>query len=142
MSMATGLEVRVPFCDHRLVDYVFNIPWHMKTVGGQAKGVLREAMRGLLPDDVLARRKSPYPSTPHPDYLRAVREQAMAALALPDSPLRPLLDMNAVNEWVEASHRAGEHRPWFGQIMATAQMFHYLLEVDTWLRTYKVEILL
>ncbi|MBX6353588.1 MAG: asparagine synthase (glutamine-hydrolyzing) [Thermoflavifilum sp.] len=140
MSMATGLEVRVPFCDHRLVEYVFNIPWALKTVGGQAKGVLREAMRGLLPDDVLARRKSPYPSTPHPGYLAAVRDQALAALNRSDSPLRPLLDMNAVQEWVEASYRPSEHRPWFGQIMATAQMFHYLLEVDTWLRTYKVEV--
>jgi asparagine synthase (glutamine-hydrolysing) len=142
MSMATGLEVRVPFCDHRLVEYVFNIPWHLKTLGGQAKGVLREAMRGLLPDDVLARRKSPYPSTPHPEYLRTVRDAALAALSDPASPLRPLLDMDVVHEWAEASHRAGEHRPWFGQIMATAQMFHYLLEVDTWLRTYRVEILL
>ena len=140
MSMATGLEVRVPFCDHRLVDYVFNVPWSIKTMGGQAKGVLREAMRGLLPDDVLARRKSPYPSTPNPDYLKAVRERALAALADPASPLRPLLDMSAIHELAEASHRSSEHRPWFGQILATAQMFHYLLEVDTWLRTYQVQV--
>ncbi|MBX5436204.1 MAG: asparagine synthase (glutamine-hydrolyzing) [Alicyclobacillaceae bacterium] len=140
MSMATGLEVRVPFCDHRLVEYVFNIPWSMKTVGNQAKGILRSAMRGYLPDDVLARRKSPYPSSPDPLYLQTVREHCLAILADPAQPLVPLVNAGALQELAAASKQPGEHRPWFGQIMATAQLFHYLIEVNSWLREYRVEL--
>ena len=76
MSMAVGLEVRVPFCDHRLAEYVWNIPWAFKADGGTAKGILRRALRGVLPDDVLSRRKSPYPKTHNPSYLKAVCRQA------------------------------------------------------------------
>ncbi|WP_026962232.1 asparagine synthase (glutamine-hydrolyzing) [Alicyclobacillus herbarius] len=140
MSMATGLEVRVPFCDHRLVQYVFNIPWEIKTTGGQVKGVLREAMRGYLPDDVRARKKSPYPSDPNPRYLEATRSLALAMLEDANAPIRPLIDATAVRELAESSYRKGEHRPWFGQIAGTAQMFHYLIQVDRWLRDYKVRI--
>ncbi|GGJ11689.1 asparagine synthetase B [Alicyclobacillus cellulosilyticus] len=140
MSMASGLEVRVPFCDHRLVEYVFNIPWAMKACDGQAKGILRRALRGWLPDDALARKKSPYPSTPHPGYLAAVRDGALAVLADPASPLRELVDVEAVQELAAMSRQPMEHRPWFGQIMGTAQLFHYLMEVDAWLRTYRVEL--
>lgn len=140
MSMASGLEVRVPFCDHRLVDYVFNVPWEMKACDNQAKGLLRRAMKGLLPDDALQRRKSPYPSTPDPRYLEVTRSRIEDVLKAPDSPLRPLLDMEEINRLAEASHVRGEHRPWFGQIMATAQLFHYLLDVDLWMREWDVEL--
>ncbi len=140
MSMASGLEVRVPFCDHRLVEYVFNVPWEMKACDNQAKGLLRRAMKGLLPDDALARRKSPYPSTPDPRYLEATRTRAEKVLAAKDSPLRPLLNMEEIHRIAEASHVRGEHRPWFGQIMATAQLFHYLLDVDLWMREWNVEL--
>ncbi|MCY0896082.1 MAG: asparagine synthase (glutamine-hydrolyzing) [Alicyclobacillaceae bacterium] len=140
MSMGTGLEVRVPFCDHRLVEYVFNIPWHQKTAGNQVKGILRKAMKGYLPDDALERKKSPYPSTPHPDYVDLVRTSFQDRMSQPDSPLRPLLNMEAISDWVQASYQKSEHRPWFGQIMAIPQMFHYLMEVDDWLRTYRVEL--
>jgi hypothetical protein len=71
MSMATGFEVRVPFCDYRLVQYVWNIPWEMKTTGNIEKGILREALRGILPDDVRTRKKSPYPISQNPTYLPA-----------------------------------------------------------------------
>ncbi|OFW78125.1 MAG: hypothetical protein A2201_05085 [Alicyclobacillus sp. RIFOXYA1_FULL_53_8] len=140
MSMATGLEVRVPFCDHRLVEYVFNIPWDIKTVDNQSKGILRRAMRGFLPDDVLARRKSPYPSSPDPKYLEATRKQALERLRDGVSPLRHLIDPGAIEELAQASYNPAQHRPWFGQIMATPQMFHYLLQTDEWLRTYRVEL--
>lgn len=140
MSMATGLEVRVPFCDHRLVEYVFNIPWNIKTVGNQNKGILRRAMKGFLPDDVLERKKSPYPSSPDPKYLAATRQQALEVLDDSASPLRNLVDERAVRQLAESSYNPAEHRPWFGQIMATPQMFHYLLQTDAWLREYKVEL--
>ena len=140
MSMAAGLEVRVPFCDHRLVEYVWNIPWGMRARGGAAKAVLREAVRGLLPDDVIDRRKSPYPSTPHPAYLECVRERLQAILDDPSSPVLPLLDRTGVQDWLDASRLRREHRPWFGQIMGTPQMFDYLVQIDSWLRDYRVRI--
>lgn len=141
MSMASGLEVRVPFCDHRLVDYVFNIPWEMKACDNQAKGLLRRAMQGWLPTDVLARKKSPYPSNPDPRYLMATRTRAMTMLNDASSPLRPLLHLPAVARLAQASQNSTEHRPWFGQIMGTAQLFHYLLDVELWLRTWRVELI-
>jgi asparagine synthase (glutamine-hydrolysing) len=140
MSMATGLEVRVPFCDHRLVQYVFNIPWSIKTTGGQVKGVLREAMRGYLPDDVLARKKSPYPSDPNPRYLEATRSLALHLLEDAQAPIRALIDANAIRELAQLSYNKSEHRPWFGQIAGIAQMFHYVIQIDRWLRDYKVRI--
>ena len=70
MSMASGLEVRVPFCDHRLVQYVWNIPWEMKMYDGREKGILRRALKEILPEDILMRRKSPYPKTHNPSLKR------------------------------------------------------------------------
>ncbi len=141
MSMGSGLEVRVPFCDHRIVEYVFNIPWSIKTTGNQVKGILRRAMKGYLPDDALDRKKSPYPSTPHPDYLKAVRQYALEILDDASSPILPLIDPHAVRNLAVQSYNATEHRPWFGQIMGTAQMFHYLIEVNAWLKTFNVELI-
>lgn len=140
MSMGSGLEVRVPFCDHRLVEYVFNIPWAMKTAGNQTKGILREAMRGYLPDDALYRKKSPYPSTPNPNYLELVRKKALEVLNDSTSPILPFIDANSVRALAKSSHQATEHRPWFGQIMGTAQMFHYLYETNEWMKTYNVRV--
>ncbi|MEV4435697.1 asparagine synthase (glutamine-hydrolyzing) [Streptomyces sp. NPDC049585] len=96
MSMAVGLEVRVPFCDHRLVEYVFNTPWEMKTFDGREKSLLRAAVRDVLPDAVADRVKSPYPSTQDPRYAAALRS-ALQGLGA-DAPVRPLLDSAAVAE--------------------------------------------
>ncbi|WP_437302624.1 asparagine synthase (glutamine-hydrolyzing) [Sorangium sp. So ce388] len=93
MSMATGLEVRVPFCDHRLVEYVFNVPWAMKTFDGREKSLLRAAADDLLPRSVLERRKSPYPATQDPAYAQALRGQLARLLAQRDAPVLPLLDV-------------------------------------------------
>lgn len=140
MSMATGLEVRVPFCDHRLVEYVWNIPWAMKACDGQAKGILRRAMAGVLPGDVLARPKSPYPKTHNPTYLATVRDQLKRILDDPASPLLPLIDMDAVRALVQSDAVAFNRRPWFGQLMTGAQLFAYLAQVDLWLREYRVTV--
>ena len=96
MSMAVGLEVRVPFCDHRLVDYVFNIPWHLKTFDGREKSVLRAATRELLPDSIVERRKNPYPSTQDPGYERAVRADVADILEDRSHPASDLLNRKAV----------------------------------------------
>ncbi|RBQ20087.1 asparagine synthase (glutamine-hydrolyzing) [Spongiactinospora rosea] len=94
MSMAAGLEVRVPYCDHRLVQYVFNVPWHMKTFDGREKSLLRAAVADLLPESVVTRVKTPYPATLDPGYEKALRGELAAILRDPDAPVRPLLDLD------------------------------------------------
>jgi asparagine synthase (glutamine-hydrolysing) len=98
MSMAVGLEVRVPFCDHRLVEYVFNIPWAMKSFDGREKSILRAAARELLPNSILERQKSPYPSTQDPAYEIALRDQVTAVLNDGAHPAGPLLNRAAIEK--------------------------------------------
>ncbi len=133
MSMASGLEVRVPFCDHRLVEYVFNIPWSIKMLKGQRKGVLREALRGVLPDDVVDRPKSPYPSTPDPRFLQAVRQGALEVLADSRSPLQGLLNKPAIERLARADQDPFA-LPWFSQLMGLAQWFAYVLQLEAFMR--------
>ncbi|MFD5701152.1 asparagine synthase (glutamine-hydrolyzing) [Streptomyces lasiicapitis] len=133
MSMAVGLEVRVPFCDHRLLEYVWNVPWKMKTGDGREKSVLRAAVADLLPAAVLDRRKSAYPATFAPAHGARVRAELDALLSDPDSPLAGLLDGEAVR-------RLGAHS---GPMMAVADTLHLLLpliEVDRWMRDYRVTV--
>jgi len=139
MTMASGLEVRVPFCDHRLVDYVWNIPWQMKSLDGQAKGILREAVRDWLPADVVARRKSPYPSTHNPAYGQALAARLQEVLAEPSSPLPAYVDREAVLRLTRAALDTTD-LPWFGQLMGVAQMFAYLVQLDAWLRRYGITV--
>jgi asparagine synthase (glutamine-hydrolysing) len=96
MSMACGLEVRVPFCDHELVEYAFNIPWEMKNYAGREKGILRASLDGILPSDVLWRKKSPYPKTHHPNYTKRVSETLLEIMADSSSPLRDWIDIDKV----------------------------------------------
>lgn len=141
MSMAVGLEVRVPYCDHRLVEYVWNIPWEIKTAGNREKGILRKSLEGVLPHDVLYRKKSPYPKTHNPNYLTAVRARLLERLDDPSSPLLPLINVARVRE-LAANSDASSHLPWFGQLMSGPQLFAYLLQMDFWLRHYKVRLVL
>lgn len=94
MSMAVGLEVRVPFCDHRLVDYVFNVPWAMKSFDGREKSLLRAATADLLPGSIVDRVKTPYPATQDPGYEKALRRSLSEVLEDRGAPVRPLLDMS------------------------------------------------
>lgn len=131
--------MRVPYCDHRLVQYVWNIPWEIKVTGNREKGILRKALEGVLPDDVLYRKKSPYPKTHNPAYLHEVRKQALDMLDDPSSPILPLIDAARIRE-IAASPEASSNLPWFGQLMSGPQLFAYLTQVNYWLRTYKVAI--
>lgn len=94
MSMAVGLEVRVPFCDHRLVEYVFNVPWAMTKFDGREKSLLAAAVEDLLPASILDRKKTPYPATQDPGYETALRTELREVLVDPDAPVRPLLDLD------------------------------------------------
>jgi len=140
MSMAVGLEVRVPYCDHRLVEYVWNIPWAMKSCDQMSKGILRRAMSGLLPEEVLTRPKSPYPKTHNPVYLTAVQELLLSILDDPNSPLLPLINVEAVRELVKNGGKVFD-RPWFGQLMRGPQYLAYLVQVEAWLRLNHVVVI-
>jgi len=139
MSMAWGLEVRVPFADHRLLEYIWNIPWAMKTHNGMSKGILRHALSGLLPDDVLQRQKSPYPKTHHPVYTEAVRRELKKVLENPTSPLLALVNLKAL-QGVMDSGQSFLKLPFFGQLMGDVQFMAYLLQINRWLLKYRVRI--
>ena len=128
-SMATGLEVRVPFCDHRLVQYVFNTPWAMKTFDGREKSLLRAAAREFLPESVAQRKKVPYPATPDPTYEAAVREQ-LGKLLAEDSPALPLINRPRAEAAAAGEHDADVHRT----------DMEFLIHLDTWLRDYRVDL--
>jgi asparagine synthase (glutamine-hydrolysing) len=98
MGMAVGLEVRVPFCDHRLVEYVFNTPWAMKTFDGREKSLLRAAVSDIVPESILRRPKSPYPATQDPAYEQALRDQLSGILSDWNAPVLPLLDRSAIRQ--------------------------------------------
>ncbi len=139
MSMAASLEARVPFCDHRIVEYVWNVPWAMKYDQNREKGILRKAFEGILPDDVLYRKKSPYPKTHNPAYAKATREWLNEVLNDASSPLLALIDLPTIRELV-ARKADATSIPWFGQLMSTPQLYAYLASIDYWLREYKVSI--
>jgi asparagine synthase (glutamine-hydrolysing) len=138
MSMAAGLELRVPFCDHRLVEYAWNVPWDFKNYKGREKGLLRHALTGLLPEDVLWRKKSPYPKTHNPNYIEALRLLTQTMLDDTDSPLNPFIDKDNVRALALTVTR-DTHIPWFGQLMNAPQLLAWLLQIDWWLRAYGVE---
>ncbi|RDY71481.1 asparagine synthase (glutamine-hydrolyzing) [Halobacillus trueperi] len=137
MSMGASLEVRVPFSDHRLVEYVWNVPWSMKFHNDQEKGLLRQALRGILPDKVLFRKKNPYPKTFHPDYTKAVCMWMEETLADPNAPLFDIFDRDQVRKLNDSEGKSID-TPWFGQLMTGPQLIAHLCQIDHWLRTYKV----
>ncbi|MCY0877828.1 MAG: asparagine synthase (glutamine-hydrolyzing) [Firmicutes bacterium] len=139
MTMAASLEVRVPFCDHRLVEYVYNVPWDWKNYRGITKGLLRQAAAGWLPDAVLMRQKSPYPSTPNPSYFDAMAKRLLDILHDTFSPLKPLINPPYLERLIREGPQS-EQIPWFGQLMGNAQLFAFLVQADAWLREYDVEI--
>jgi asparagine synthase (glutamine-hydrolysing) len=140
MSMGTGLEVRVPFCDHRLVEYVWNIPWQIKKYGDREKGLLRQAMKGILSDEVIMRKKSPYPKTHNPAYLEAVKSWVLEIVEDAASPILPLVNVNVIKEFAARSDLETLHMPWFGQLMNVPALFAYLAQVNQWLLDYKVKL--
>ena len=133
--MWSGLEVRVPFADHHLLEYVWNIPWSMKNRHGVRKQVLRDAAEGLLPEDVRNRPKSPYPKTHNPLYERLVRAKLLEILADPNAPIHALVNEKALREGLLRS--AGDYgRPWFGQLMAGPQMIAWLIQLNGWMERF------
>lgn len=137
MSMFHSLEVRVPFCDYRIAEYLYGVPWEMKDHQGKEKGLLRYAMRNLLPEEVLWRKKSPYPKTHDPRYGQMMLLQVKELLEKGQSPLFSLVDPREV----EKLFGPEPEWPWYGQLMRLPQLYAYLLQLDFWLRHYQVEMM-
>ncbi|HIV67477.1 MAG TPA: asparagine synthase (glutamine-hydrolyzing) [Candidatus Butyricicoccus stercorigallinarum] len=136
MSMFSGLEVRVPFCDHRIAEYLYNVPWHQKDLHGMEKGLLREAVRGLLPEEIRTRKKSPYPKTHNPSYLRAVSNLLRQVLDEGTSPMFDFVKKEALEQLL-CAQRA---QPWYGQLMQTPQTIAYFLQLHHWMALYHVTL--
>lgn len=137
MSMESSLEVRVPFCDYRLVEYAYNMPWEIKALDGREKGILRKAFENDLPEEIAWRKKSPYPKTHNPAYLKAVSELAAAALNDKACPFGEMLDKKAVFNLMENPDSLTE--PWYGQLMAAPQVLAYIFQIYVWIKNYNVE---
>ncbi len=135
MSMATGLEVRVPFADHRLVEYVFNVPWEIKFKNGVEKSLLREAMKDYLPEKILNRKKSPYPKTHNPLYEELVFNLFKKRLTSGSGILAQLLQTDILNRLMSPGNET-----WFGQLMGTPQLMAWLIQLDYWFEEYQIEI--
>ena len=141
MSMHSGLELRVPFCDYRLAGYMWNVPWEMKAYKGREKGLLRHVVKDLLPKEIVERKKSPYPKTHNPSYLKAVKEMLSEIMKDSNAPINSLLNRNYILDILQTDGKAFT-RPWFGQLMTGPQLMAYLCQVNMWLEMYKPEIIL
>ena len=141
MSMYNGFELRVPFCDYRLAEYVWNIPWEMKAYKGREKGLLRYIMKDVLPDEIVNRKKSPYPKTHNPTYLKTVKDMLSVIMNNKNAPINNLLNREYILEILETNGSAFT-RPWFGQLMTGPQLMAYLCQVNMWLEKYEPKIVL
>ena len=136
-SMYSGLEVRVPFCDYRLVEYAYNMPWELKAYNGREKGIVRKAFEDILPKEITWRKKSPYPKTHNPIYFNTCAERVRKILQKKNT-LTELLDKKAVESIIEDPDSIKD--PWYGQLMKAPQILAYIIELDFWFEKYKVEI--
>lgn len=136
MSMYHSLEVRVPFCDHRIAEYMYSVPWEYKDHRGTEKGLLRQAMEGLLPQEVLWRKKSPYPKTYDPRYFSLVSDALKQVLSQRDAPIFQLVRKRELEKLLNLETQW----PWYGQLMRTPQTIAYMLQINFWLSHYDVQI--
>ena len=140
-SMYNSLEVRVPFADIRIVEYAFNLPVEIKLLHGREKGILRKALEGILPKDIVYRKKSPYPKTHNPIYTEMVCKEMNKILSDNQSPILELIDKKVVKEIVDTEGKSYT-TPWFGQLMTGPQLIAYLIQLNIWLKEYDVNILM
>lgn len=138
MTMANGLEVRVPFSDHRLIQYLYNVPWDFKFHNNEVKALLKDAARDILPEQIINRKKCPYPKTYDPRYEALLKKQLTAILEDKEAPVNQLINKPAVCRLMAAASDYG--RPWFGQLMAVPQMYAYLIQINDWLHQYHIRL--
>ena len=137
-SMYSGLEARVPFADHRIIEYVYNVPWEMKYQNGVEKALLRDACKDLLPSGLLHRKKSPYPKTYHPGYEKLLIDEMLHVTADPNAPILAFIDREKLAAFLKAPKEYG--KPWFGQLMAGPQLIAYFLQINYWMQKYGLSV--
>ena len=138
MGMYSGLIARVPFADYRIIEYVFNVPWEMKYRNGVEKTLLRDATRDLLPQELLYRKKSPYPKTYHPGYEQALCRRFSEIIKNPNAPIAPLINHKKATQFMEHSKEYG--KPWYGQLMAGPQLIAYYIQLNYWMEKYHLSV--
>lgn len=137
MTMRASVEARVPYANHQLIEYLWNVPWEYKFYNNQEKGLLREAFRDLLPEEVLYRKKNPYPKTHHPEYAKIVSNLLKIRLKRKKSLLHKIFDIDEINKLI-ATNGSSYTTPWFGQLMTGPQLIAYLYQFDLWLEEYSI----
>lgn len=138
-SMHSGLEARVPFADINIVEYLWNVPWDMKSKDGEVKSLLRNSCKELLPDNILYRRKSPYPKSYDPGYWNLLTSRLVDVMESPNAPINMFVDRVKILEFINAPSNTS--KPWYGQLMAGPQMIAYLLQINYWIEKYNITIL-
>lgn len=141
MCERSAVNVYTPFCDERLAEYVWNLPAEIKFMGGETKGLLRQAVSDLLPEELLRRKKSPYPKVYAPEYTAAVKKITGDMLRDSTSPILKVVDANVIRQMIDSELPAAG-LPWFGQLMSGPQMLAYLWQVNEWMRTRRVDIVI
>jgi len=136
MSMANGLEVRVPFCDYRIAEYLYSVPWDFKNYENREKGLLRKAMEHILPEEIAWRKKSPYPKTHNPAYLTAVSSILSDIISSPNAPILQILKKPEIEKLINSKSQ----NPWYGQLMTVPQTIAYFIQINYWLEKYKISI--
>lgn len=139
MTMASALEARLPFMDIKLVEYLYNVPWEMKFYNNMEKGLLREATKGIVPPEILHRKKSPYPKTFNPIFYKGVRALLISALNQESSILHELFNSNKLQQLI--SDEKDLPVPWFGQLMTKPQLLAYLYQIHLWFEKYNLTLM-
>ena len=139
MATTAGIEIRVPFCDYRIAEYLWNIPWEVKAYNGREKGLLRYIMKGKLPDKIVERKKSPYPKTWNPTYTEKVKSMLIEVMEKHDAPIKRIIDENEIYSIIKTNGNRYS-RPWFGQLMTGPQLMAYLCQINMWLEEYQPRI--
>ena len=140
MSQANGLRIIAPFSNAEIAEFAFNLPWEMKAYKNREKGLLRHAFEGILPESVAWRKKSPFPKTYNPEYMRLVMSKLSEMIESPDCRLTQIYDKKKLSDLIASEGRLfGKN--WFGQLMSVPQIFAYLIQVEFWFKEFDAEII-
>ena len=137
MTMRASIEARVPFADTKLIEYLWNLPWEYKYHNNTEKGLLREAYKDLLPEEISTRKKNPYPKTHNPVYKDLITKMLKKRLKNKNSILYKIFDKEELNKLVETKGESFSS-PWFGQLMTGPQLLAFLYQLDIWAKKYKI----
>ena len=138
-TMRTSLEVRVPFASKKIVEYVYNVPWHYMYKDQREKGLLRDAFKDFLPDDIFDRKKNPYPKTHSPVYEKLIKDLLKESLNDPNNILYKLFNIDKLNNLINNSEEEFKV-PWFGQLMMGPQLLAYFYQIYLWGKLYNITL--